>query len=94
MAAAVTPVYASTLDCFVVPPRNDAKRLSDAKRQSDAKRRIRKAAVRRKATLTRTYLGFDPTRASRHCMSETVASEAKRFPCFRFASSRGTKRSR
>ena len=33
MAAAATPVYAPPLDCFVVPPRNDAKRLSDAKRR-------------------------------------------------------------
>ena len=66
---------------------------NDAKRQSGAKRRIREAAARRKATQTRTYLGFAPTRASRHCISETSASEAKRLPCFRFASLRGTKQS-
>ena len=54
-------ITASPLDCFVVPPRNDAKR------QSGAKRRIREAAARRKATQTRTYLGFAPTHASRHC---------------------------
>ena len=32
-----------------------------------------------------------PTHALRQCMSETAASEAKRLPCFRFASLRGTK---
>jgi hypothetical protein len=44
--------------------------------------------------LKQTYQGFAPTHASRHCMSETAASEAKRLPYCRFASLRGTKQSR